>query len=125
VDKHNPELLKLKATWYAKLKKKGFQDIEQDEERLNTWDSHYFHSNYDFTRFQAKEEYYRLAGQFLNCHKFKNAAEKKVWELHSSGKSIREIVTKMKSLGYKTYINKVHYAIKRLAKKMISGVANE
>ncbi len=82
----------LKTHWYAKLAAGGFDDIEAADGRLKRW-SNTFAKN--ASKFQNKEEYYRMAGRFLHDHKFKNATDKKIWELHSEGLSLDKISLSM------------------------------
>lgn len=118
MDQNSDEFKKLQAKWYEKLKKKGFQDIEQQDGNLKVWSSHLFKSSYNEITTPAKEDYYRIAGQFLHEYKFENAAEKLIWRLHSDGHSIRHIVQTLKKKGLKAHKNGVHAKIQRLARKM-------
>lgn len=108
------EFSKLQAEWYRKLKKSGFDDVEQTDGNLKIWSAHYFQSAYTPDSFTAKETYYRLAGQFLHSHKFKTPHEREVWRLHSEGESIRAIAAHLGS-----YPNKIHKIIKKLSKEML------
>lgn len=90
------EFNKLKALWYKKLEESGFTDIEQDEIYLKrgvsvidprriTW--------------QSQAEYYHMATNFLNDHRFRSNLEKVMWEYRSEGMSIRDIaITLSKAL---------------------------
>ena len=73
----------------------------------------------------AKEEYYRLAGQFLHSHSFPSALEREIWALHSDGMSIRHIVAKLKKKYWRSglYRNKVHGIIQQLSKTMLLEAA--
>ncbi len=88
----------LRAEWYAKLKKEGFEDIEQntsDENPfLKNWDSSYFYRKehkMGAARMEAVKDYYLLAVQFLSVHNFKSKLEKEIWRLHSEGHGVRVI----------------------------------
>lgn len=85
------QLKKLKALWEKKLKKSGFEDIEQKDGRLKAWHSHRFAVEAKKTVFEAKAEYYRKAEHFLNDAQFSSKKERRVWELHSQGVSERDI----------------------------------
>lgn len=109
----------LQAEWYQKIANSGFQEIEQPDGNLKLWASTFFKVRYQENVFRAKEEYYRLAGQFLNDYKFESKFEHRVWELHTEGVSIRNITLIMKKQGFKTYKRMVHETIGRLAHHMV------
>jgi hypothetical protein len=95
---HKNLLAKAQKKWYLKLKKTGFVDIEQNEDTIKLSSTQFFYGtkngvryNEKMASYEGKLEYYRLAEHFLNDHEFKNEIEKKIWELHSEGKSYREI----------------------------------
>lgn len=88
----------LQKTWYSKLKDTGFEEIEDvcsDKEYLKNWHNSYFQVRYDPHNFWANQEYYRLAGIFLEEHTFVNGNEKNIWKLHVDGLSIRKIAKQM------------------------------
>lgn len=118
------EFLALKDRWYARLAKEGFEDIERNEHALKLWHSEYFADprRYDPNAAEARQTYYRIAGQFLNDHKFKNAWEKKVWAMHAEGLGIREIAANIKRPGLK---DKVHITLNRLETEMINKAKNK
>lgn len=109
----------LKSSWYSKLKKTGFEDIEATETRLRNVGSSWHHElrRHDKDKIEAKENYYRLAGQFTYDNVFKDELEKHIWGLHAEGYSIREIA---KILKKKTYKDHVHQTLQALEKKMIN-----
>lgn len=119
------EFLELRAKWYAKAAKSGFEDIERDEDSLKAWHSFDFIRNtrnkYHPVVFQATEEYYRLAGQFLHDHKFKTKLEYAVWEMHCEGATIVDTATALKSRNFKCHKNKVNRIIQSLAKVMVEN----
>ena len=84
------EFKTLKNSWYSKLKKSGFNDIEQDENLLKVWDNKHFLVRYGDS-FKAKEEYFRIAGQFLYEYEFENKLEKHIWTKHIEGLSVHDI----------------------------------
>lgn len=110
----------LKKTWYAKLKSKGFEDAEQDEVNLKEWHSSIFMRDYDELYYKSKEDYYRLAGQFLHDFPFKNKKERRIWELHSQGISLRNIA-KILSKRKKIKLNKdaISLIVTRLVAEML------
>jgi hypothetical protein len=125
---------KLQDRWTKKLEDSGFVDIEQPEHfksgvpdgALKTWVGRKYSkpSAPDIETLQEREEYYRLAGQFLWSHKFSSGAERLIWELHSNGKSIRNIVKELKTKNHRRMegrlVNKrlVHETVQRLVKTM-------
>jgi hypothetical protein len=108
----------LQKKWEERLKKEGFEDIERKEGRLKSGSVENVRYLYTTEQFNIKEEYYRLAGQFLHEYKFKSSVERKIWELHSEGMSVRNIIKKLKHKGITAYKNLVHGTIVELADKM-------
>lgn len=94
------EYEKLRAVWYAKLKKEGFDDIETDEYHLKTWSSK-FASKKSQELWRSKEAYYYMTTTFLNDYKFESKLEKIIWEYHSEAISVRDIVKLLRSLHYR------------------------
>lgn len=109
---------KLKAFWYKKLKKEGFDDIEDDEGRLKSWAVKF--NNRRFQQlWQSRETYYYLATQFLNDYKFENRMEKFIWEQHVNAASVRDITTALKKARIaKSNRQTVWLVIKRLEQHM-------
>lgn len=91
------EFEKLQALWDVKLKESGFDDLEQRDGRLKSWSNRY--KTAEPTKRQAKEEYYRAAGQFLYDHKFNHPAERRIWDLHSQGMARLPIVEVLREEG--------------------------
>lgn len=114
------EFKALKAKWDKKLEKSGFDDIERDG-NLKLFHSVYFADprRYDENVVEAKHQYYNIAGVFLNEHKFANTLEKKIWQLHSEGKSIREIEKALAKV-YRTYKDHIHKTLQALQAEMIN-----
>lgn len=86
---------KLKAKWDKKLASTGFNDIENADGSLKAST----HPRTIALALQEKEErdaYYTIASQLLHTHPFANAVEKKIWEMHCEGISIRDIMSKLK-----------------------------
>lgn len=123
----------LQAKWYKKLDKSGFSDIEQPvtyksgaaDGNLILWQGGYFTGNYTSEEFKEKEEYYRMAGQFLHEYEFADKNEKAVWELHARGYTVVSILAVLKGvrihkiLGHKVNITNLHSIINRLAGRML------
>lgn len=115
-----PKFKKLQKSWYKKLAKKGFNDIEHDENHLKLSTERFVtrdggaYANPTLTK--AKFEYYNNCRKFSNEYKFKNKTEKKIFELHSEGVSIRDIAAKIKQSR-----RKVHEAIKKIVLIMNEG----
>ena len=119
MDKNSKEFKELKAKWYKKLEEKGFNDIEQDEEHLKAWHSHYFRERYSPSRFEAKQEYYRAASKFFHDYKFENPTDKSIWRLHVEGLSSRDIAAyRQKNCVRPWSFPAVAAIIKRLSKEM-------
>lgn len=113
-------LKKLQTSWYKKLENEGFEDIEQDEDNLKLWSIEFFRTRYNKSLYEAKEEYYRLAGSFLYEYSFKDATDKFIWKLHAQAISTRDIEEKLKATPHK-HIKKdaINDIVRKLAKEMI------
>lgn len=111
---------KLKKAWYERLEASGFQDAEQDEEKLKSWSSMSFRIRYNETLYAAKEDYYRLAGHFANDYPFASEFERKIWALHAEGRSVATILIELGKQGIRTYKTPIHKIINRLKKEMIA-----
>lgn len=122
------EFKDLEKEWYDKLAKDGFKDLERQdrvgkkEERLKNGSVEIIQDRYTLEQFKIKEEYYRVAGQFLHNNKFKCSLDRLVWSLHSEGMSIRNIIKKLKKKGRTAYKDLIHGIIKRLADEMKTNV---
>ncbi len=119
---NSKEFKELNEKWRKKLKKSGFEDIENDKGQLRSSDSSEYVKNFDPIAAYAKEEYFRRAGFFLYSHKFETSLERKIWELHVEGASIREIVKILKKRGLKNiHRDKIHILLKPLVKKCLNA----
>jgi hypothetical protein len=116
---NSKEFKKLQSKWYKKLADAGFEDIEQEDGNLKRWASSVFKSRYDPTLFAAKEEYYRLAGQFLHDHVFDTRVEKMIWERHTAGISQEDIHLQLKARGIKIGHCRVTDIVMKLARIMV------
>lgn len=110
----------LTKEWYAKLKAEGFNDIERTDGSLTIWASTHVLPYHTMTTFTAKQDYYQLAGQFLYDHKFVDHFEKRVWEMHASGHSVRTIIKALKKERFRAYRDLVHGAVVKLRKIMLA-----
>jgi len=81
---------KLKQKWYKILKENGFQDIENDNGLLHSWDSFRF-SSISHDHFINVREKYLSAQQLPQLFDIRNEVELKIWLLYSDGYSYREI----------------------------------
>ena len=101
------QLKQLQAKWYARLKKEGFEDIEQDENLLKNWSSSRLrksrNSNNEIEQTllynESKQSYYRLAGFFVNDYAFESELDHMVWSYHAEGKSLRQMSKLLKAQG--------------------------
>lgn len=94
---NNKSFLKLRDEWYAKLRKEGFNDIEDvnsPNEFLKRHDDHWFRTRFKTPmQFSAKQEYFYRAAHLLHTHTFETQLEKAIWDLHCQGYSYREIAS--------------------------------
>jgi len=114
----NKEYEKQRKIWYAKLKREGFTDIEDSETSLKQSSSTFYADVRRWTPayelFRAKADYYYAANHFLTSHKFDSELEKIIWEYHSNGISIRNIVKTLAKAKQKADRNSVWATIKKL-----------
>lgn len=94
------EFKELDKVWKKRLEESGFQEQEANDTQLKSqYSAHYFTSTNSVGGAEAKEMYYRLAGQFLYSHTFSSVKERLIWQLHSEGMSIRNVVHRLRELG--------------------------
>lgn len=117
--KPQPSYESLKKTWYAKLKKSGFEDLEKDEYNFKAGThGSYFRTKETVRNYYAKSEYYSIAGQFLHNYEFESNLEKVIWEYHANGISIRNIVMLLKKVRIKRNKDDIHKVLKKLVTEM-------
>lgn len=110
----------LKAKWYKKLEKTGFKDVETDEDNLKEWDSSIF-LRYSQHTSAARQEYFILAGQFLNSHNFASKKEKLIWSMHADGLTFQEIANRIKKLRYRVCSRaSMNTVVRKLAEEMLA-----
>lgn len=112
----------LKAKWDKKLLDSGFEDIEGKNDTLKKHsflgrNVDEFYANEVWHK--SKEEYFRLAGQFYYEHNFSSQLDKKLWEYHKDGVSVREIARILKSKNIKLTKSAVFKHLKKLIDKML------
>jgi hypothetical protein len=92
-----PKTLKqLQRTWYAKLKKEGFEDIESPKGGLKRSALGLLeHATYGDNAL-TRASYYRMAGYLLHDYIFENQREKLVWSMHSEGKDQRTMIKELR-----------------------------
>lgn len=118
--KLNPkeELKKQQKIWYSKLKKEGFNDIEQTDGNLRVWSASAL-SGYSQAEIDAKIIYYRMANHFLNEHQFETILDKVIWEYHAAGVGVRRIAEELSRVKISRQGRQTIYrAVKRLQKQM-------
>ena len=113
------KFIKLNDEWRKKLKKSGFQDIEDEDENIDrgSWD---FRMKRVQRIYRTKSEYYYMATQFLNDYKFESVLEKTIWTYHAEGVSVRDIVKLLNELKLSKYKHwsSVHIILQKLEAKM-------
>ena len=119
-NKKHTEYDKARALWYARLKKSGFNDIEQDDENLKAWSCKIVGYQPGVVVNQ-KETYYYLAAQYLNYHEFKAPVEKSIWMYHSEGLYPREIAETLTKLKVKISKSKVWLIIRKHKARMLKN----
>jgi hypothetical protein len=102
----------LRDEYYALLKEQGFEDIEDVDspnEFLLQWTQETYRED--------KAEYFKMATDFFNQYPFANDKEKRIWEMHAEGMTIREISGAFLVHGYS--VTNVHKIIKKLKTMML------
>lgn len=117
------EFKALHAKWEKRLEKEGLPDLETADGQLKGI-SHasFFKAHYNQVDAEAKEEYYRQAGYFLYDHKFQTELERKIWELHCEGVSIRDIVVILKKKHYRVYKRLVHETLRPMVVTLLERI---
>lgn len=111
-----------KAYWYEKLKKDGFVDIEHDEWSLRSYSTEFNQRNPNrnpTVQIAAKLDYYIMAEHFLNDYKFSSAKERAVWEYHTNGVQLNDIVKTLKEVKLKTSRTAVWLIIRKFRAIML------
>lgn len=115
----------LQKTWYKKLKKSGFVDVESSENLNKT--------RYSFpiiedakheapVSYVAKRDYYIMAEHFLNSYPFENDLEREIWKFHTHGIGYLESLKHFKANKIKISRTKLHLIIQRLTKVMRTNI---
>lgn len=121
----------LKVLWYARLKKSGFNDIEDinaPDLRLNNADAFSKSDKYgqhtpEWRR--SKEEYYQMASYFLNHYKFESNIDRIVWEYATNSIGSYAIVDTLKKTKISMTLFEVKKILQRLKKVMLLGAYEE
>ena len=120
--------------WNRKLKRSGFEDIENDKSQLRVSSTSLarrsYHNQYFEDRievYNARLEYYRMAEHFLYDHTFDNDLDKTIWQMHSEGISFRHIAEYVRHNKLRPKANKdnIQVLVKKLAKIMIEKYRTE
>lgn len=98
------DLPKLKAQWYKKLARAGFDDIEQPDGNLRIWSTR----PASVSR-ESKAEYYRLAQQYVHEEVFPTKLDRRVWTLHAEGLTNEDVARAIKKS-----IGSVEWHIKKM-----------
>lgn len=119
----------LKKTWYERLAREGFKDIEADEYSLKSPTSKFFgrkHGLVKSGRWEARQQYYYMAEHFLNSYKFDKQLDEIIWEYHSLGLSMRNISRILMDTGvFKISRQTVLRTVKRIRSIMYRAAALE
>lgn len=113
------EFKKLQQKWYKQLQSAGFEDIEQDDRNFKKNSHLDFKIRYSDVEFEQRQNYYRLAGFFLNDYAFTNLRERLIWKLHAEGLSIRKIDVILKQQKFHSNTKQLCQQVRNLKKKMI------
>jgi hypothetical protein len=109
---------KLFDKWNKKLVESGHDEIEDfslPEPPLKSWDNFKFKKPSP-EQFDAKQSYFQSARTLLEIYEFESEIHRKIWELHSEGFSIRQIVTKINKKKFKR--DSIHNIILHIKKEL-------
>lgn len=120
------EFKDLQAKWYKKAGNfngvnelgQAIPDVEQPDGNLKNWALSLI--RHDEITENAKQDYYRLAGQLLHTFPFESKTERKIWEMHAEGLSIRDIAKKLKSQRIRAHKNGVHKVVQKIAAQLVN-----
>lgn len=114
-NRKNEDFAKLQSEWYGKLAQEGFDDLENP----NDQDAPIEREKIQDTR---GDGYYEFCQAILRDFKFKRDLDRLIFELHTEGRSEREIAAYLKEKSYKiiTHI-RVHQIIKATKEKFLVG----
>lgn len=113
------EFKALQAKWYKKAAQGGkYVDIEQPDGNLKAWSTSLI--RHDEITENAKQDYYRLACQLLHEYEFASPTERRIWELHAEGLSIRNITKELKKKRIKAHKNGVNVVVRRISSEMVN-----
>ena len=110
----DPSYRETQKIWYAKLKKGGFKDIEDQNGFLKEWDFNFFRNQFNSVEYEATLGYFAQAREILISYSFKNETHRKIWELHCEGLSERSIAFRIRK--YKKSM--IHYIIDHIAQQI-------
>lgn len=108
------QFLELQKKWYAKLERKGFEDIEYFNFKFgkNTVAAFIKGSSYNICKRynRSTETYYRLARNFLEHATFSSKYLKTLWFLHCDGIPYRKLSKKMQQIHKKNMKMKMKFS---------------
>lgn len=113
----SPAFKALQDKWYDKLATKGFEDIEErhsPREMLKCWHNTWFQSRGTPDQIAKQGLYYQMATDMLNTYEFADKLDRRIWELHANGASVREIAKIVKLSK-----SPVHIRIQRIKSDML------
>lgn len=116
---NDPAFIKLQKEWYKKLADSGFKDIEEfDEVRGSAAISFLKRSCKDLAKKYNDTTffYYQLCRDFLSHGFFLSKIDHKIWQLHSEGVSIREILKELQQDSTLNFPHSIFWIFTRLNK---------
>jgi hypothetical protein len=117
-----PKFRALFKKWNNILEEAGHDEIENfnlEEPALRQWEAGRWDGT-DPLRNEATQQYYQMAEILLDTFPFKNKTQRKIWQLHCEGYSVREISAMIHRKGYGR--DRVYLIIARVRSK--SGLRN-
>lgn len=118
----SPQYKELRDQYYHILKMQGFEDIEdvdsEDQRLKHNGQSGTLEGCFKGSPIKIlRAEYFQLADQFLKVCMFDNDIERRIWEMHAEGLTMREITGAIATQGYS--LRNVHKIIHRLRTLML------
>ena len=82
---------KLVEKWEKILAKHGLEDLEDSKGRLKSWHSFKFQAQFSPEEFSERTTYFNQCEDLLRSYTFSRPIERKIWEYHTQGLSVREV----------------------------------
>lgn len=94
-----PDFKRLSEEWDKKLRKAGFEDVENKDGMLKEWSTNFFRNQFVPEVYEANLSYYQMITDIFQNYPFKTKKERFIFEKHAEGGKFREISRLFKAKG--------------------------